>query len=39
VHYSDQLADWQAGQYHVLPLGRSEVSQLVVEKLQLRPGD
>jgi penicillin amidase len=39
AHYSDQLAAWNAGEYHVIPLDRAEVSQLVVEKLQLSPSD
>jgi acyl-homoserine lactone acylase PvdQ len=36
-HYSDQLAAWRAGQYHVVPLQRQDVSKIVVEKLQLCP--
>jgi penicillin G amidase len=35
LHYSDQLAAWSGGEYHVLPLNRDDVSQLIVEKLQL----
>src|SRR6185295_14065868 len=38
-HYSDQLAAWNAGEYHVLPLDRSDVAKLIVERLQLCPGD
>lgn len=34
-HYSDQLASWQSGEYHVLPLNRADVSKLVVERLRL----
>jgi hypothetical protein len=38
THYSDQLAAWNAGEYHVLPLNRKERVQRV-ERLQLRsPG-
>jgi penicillin G amidase len=37
-HYSDQLAAWNAGEYHVLPLHPDEVSALVVEKLRLCAG-
>jgi len=36
-HYSDQLAAWNAGKYHVLPLDRADVSKVVVETLQLCP--
>lgn len=36
-HYSDQLTAWNSGEYHVLPLNRSEVAEIVVEKLQLCP--
>lgn len=36
-HYSDQLADWNAGEYHVLPLNRDDLSELVVDRLQLCP--
>ncbi len=36
-HYSDQFAAWGSGQYHVLPLSRSEVSELAVQKLRLCP--
>jgi penicillin amidase len=37
-HYSDQLAAWNAGEYHVLPLHPNDVSALVVEKLRLCAG-
>ena len=36
-HYSDQLPAWNAGKYHCLPLGRADVSKIVLEKLQLCP--
>jgi penicillin amidase len=36
-HYSDQFAGWLAGEYHVLPLARDEVSKVVVEILRLDP--
>jgi penicillin amidase len=36
-HYSDQLAVWSAGQYHVVPLQRQDLSKIVVEKLRLCP--
>ena len=36
-HYSDQLTAWNSGEYHVLPLNRTEVAALIVEKLQLCP--
>jgi penicillin amidase len=38
-HYSDQLAAWNAGEYHVLPLNRTEAAALIVEKLQLCPSE
>jgi penicillin amidase len=34
-HYSDQLAAWSAGEYHVLPLDRGDLPALVVETLRL----
>jgi penicillin amidase len=36
-HYSDQLAGWNAGEYHVLPLEREAVSAIVCERLRLSP--
>jgi penicillin G amidase len=36
-HYSDQLASWSAGEYHVLPLERSDVTTVVVEMVRLCP--
>lgn len=36
-HYSDQLTAWNAGEYHVLPLNRTEAAAIVVEKLHLCP--
>lgn len=36
-HYSDQLPAWNSGEYHVLPLNRTEAAAIVVEKLQLCP--
>jgi penicillin amidase len=36
-HYSDQLTAWIAGDYHVVPLQRGDVSKIVVKKLQLNP--
>jgi penicillin amidase len=36
-HYSDQLAGWNAGEYHVLPLNHADASELVVERLRLCP--
>lgn len=36
-HYSDQLADWTTGPYHVLPLDRVAVSEISVQQLQLSP--
>ena len=36
-HYSDQLAAWSAGEYHVLPLDRNEVAKITVERLTLLP--
>ena len=36
-HYSDQLAAWTAGEYHVLPLAREELAKIVVERLTLTP--
>jgi penicillin amidase len=36
-HYSDQLPTWSAGEFHDLVLDRSEISQVAVERLVLRP--
>jgi penicillin G amidase len=36
-HYSDQLADWCSGKYHIIPLNPVEVRELVVAKLELGP--
>lgn len=36
-HYSDQLAAWTNGEYHLLPLGRAAVSEIAVQRLQLCP--
>lgn len=36
-HYSDQLAAWTNGEYHVLPLKRAAVSEIAVQRLQLSP--
>ena len=36
-HYSDQLAAWTTGEYHVLPLHREDVSKLAVQRLRIRP--
>jgi acyl-homoserine lactone acylase PvdQ len=33
-HYSDQLAAWKSGEYHVLPLNRGRTSE-IVETLRL----
>ena len=38
-HYSDQLAAWTNGEYHVLPLGRAAVSEITMQRLQLSPPD
>ena len=36
-HYRDQFQDWLAGQYHFLPLDRSEASRVAVASLNLEP--
>jgi penicillin amidase len=36
-HYSDQLAAWTAGEYHVLPLDREDVAKITVERMTLVP--
>lgn len=36
-HYSDQLAAWSAGEYHIVPLDRAEVSKIAIERLTLAP--
>jgi penicillin amidase len=36
-HYSDQLAAWSAGEYHVLPLDRDQVAKIAVERITLLP--
>lgn len=36
-HYSDQLAAWTDGKYHVLPLSRAATAEITVERLRLCP--
>ena len=36
-HYCDQLAEWLAGRYHVLPLDRSTAARQAVSTLRLTP--
>lgn len=35
-HYSDQLAAWTSGEYHILPLKREAVAEIAVHRLRLR---
>ncbi len=36
-HYRNQFEQWLTGEYHFLPIDRTEASRLVVDKLQLEP--
>ncbi len=38
-NYSDQFGAWHSGEYHVLPLERAAVSELVTQRLRLSPSN
>jgi penicillin amidase len=37
AHYSDQFEDWLGGEYHFLPLDRSESAKDAFARLRLEP--
>ena len=37
-HYSDLLADWNAGRYHPMPFSRAAVEAVMEERIVLEPG-